>query len=430
VIVSPASFVRNDTKALLSYKSFNHRYGNIGGAEAHKKAIKSKNILRYDGISYTPHRADKVADVVTVKGRKCLNLFVPQKIKPLDGRPERFIYHMAYLIPDPVSRGYFLDWLAWLIQHPELKMMFAVLLLGPKRTGKSWIAKLLKVILGAHNCSEPNSKRVASDFNGWLAYKLLVIIHELREKGARTLADTLKPVITEDTVPINLKNIEPFEIDNFANLLTISNHEDAIPLDDDEGRYLVIRCADQPWGGRGTDKSKVYYQRLFDCIGTADAPGDEARRVLSWLLKRKITLDCRNIAPETEAKADMVESSRSDLEKFLHEAKENGEPPLACAIINPGDVLDFLPPNVPSVLRNRRAVELALRELGAKPLSQFKQIHTASGKKRLWALDGQRLAEFYKMPRAEIAAIYDAGRVQHGVTASKPIDDFTSDPCA
>jgi hypothetical protein len=57
------------------------------------------------------------------------------------------------------------------------------------------------------------------------------------------------------------------------------------------------------------------------------------------------------------------------------------------------------------------AVEAALREIGARPLSQFKAIRTKSGQKRLWAVKGSTVPYLYenKQPR-DIAAMYDEGR--------------------
>jgi hypothetical protein len=414
VIVSPPSFVDIASKKMLSSKAFNHRYGAEGGAEAYNRAIQSKSIARYDGVCYRPSGAD----VVEIGGRDCFNMYHPQQIEPLDGTPQMFLWHLKYLIPDPASREHLINWLSWLVQHPDQKMMHAVLLLGRKRTGKSWFAELLKVLLGSANCSEPSKRRVASDFNGWLAYRQLIIIHELREKGARGLYDELKELITQGTVGINLKGVESFEVGNFANFFTISNHEDALPIDDQEGRYLVIRCADEPAFGKGTSRSKEYYKRLFACVGSPDEPGDEARRVLNLLLTRDLSnwdgkgssYDGRGTAPETEAKADMVEASRSSLEKFLLWALETGERPFSCSIINPKDVLNALPLDIEAASRNVRAVEMALREIGARPLSKYKAIHTSTGRKRLWAVKGATVPHLYATKtHREIAAIYDEG---------------------
>jgi hypothetical protein len=407
IIVKPPAFVDIKRRIMLNKSSFDNRFGNIGGEDAHRKAIRSKWITRYHGVGFRP------VDVRSFKvdGQSIFNLFKPHKIEELDGPPTIIIEHLRYLIPDATSRQYFVNWLAWMVQNPDKKLMHAALLLGKKGTGKSVIGELMKVILGAHNCSEPSRKRVASEFNGWLANRLLVIIHELREKGARGLYDELKEYITQGTTSINLKGIEAHELDNFAAFLTITNHDDAIPIDDNERRYLVIRCADDPRFGKGTDQSREYYDRLFGCIGTSDEPGDEARRFLRWLRARDISgYNGQGPAPETEAKADMVEAGQDSVQRFIREKMELNEWPLGADIINPQDVSKELPFETENHLRTQKHVEAALREFGCRPLKELGPLRTKSGRKRLWARDGSKVKDIYKAKatRTSVIAIYDA----------------------
>ena len=406
LIVSPPAFVDIRRRKLLNNKSFDHRFGYIGGDDAHRKAIKSKLIKRYHGIGFRP------IDVRSFKvdGQSVFNLFKPHTIEEMEGLPLILIEHLRYLIPDVASRQHFVNWLAWLVQYPDKKLMHAALLLGKKGTGKSVIGELMKVILGKHNCSEPSRKRVASEFNGWLANKLLVIIHELREKGARGLYDELKEYITQGTTSINLKGIEAHEVDNFSAFLTITNHDDAIPIDDNERRYLVIRCADDPRFGKGTDQSREYYDRLFACIGTSDAPGDEARKFLRFLRARDLSkYNGQGPAPETEAKADMVEASLNSVERFVREKLEVREWPLCGPIISPVDVLNELPFDLDKANRTIGNVEAALREIGARPLKEYKQLRTKTGRKRLWALEGSTVRDIVKTKsHKDVTAIYDA----------------------
>jgi hypothetical protein len=404
IIVKPAAFVDLKRAQLLSAKSFDNRFG-MYGAEVNRKAIKSKKIKRYHGIGYRPGAGRSFRK----DGQLIFNQYRPQKIEPLDGEPTIFLEHVAYLIPDQKSREAFLNWLAWIVQYPDRKLMHAVLLLGKKGTGKSWFAELMKVILGAHNCSEPSKRRVASDFNGWLANKMFVTIHELREKGARGLYDELKEVITQGSVSINLKGIEAYEVESFAAILTITNHEDAIPIDDNERRYLVIRCADAPAFGKGTPASDEYYKTLFDCIGTSDEPSDEARRVLAYLRARDLAgYNGQGPAPETQAKADMVEASLNGVERFVREKRQAREWPLGSPIVSPHDVLEALPFEIGLGLRTDRTVEAALREIGARPLSDFGQLRTVKGRRRLWAINGEKLATIYRTKtRRQVTAMYD-----------------------
>ena len=123
--MSPASFVDLDRRQLLSTKSFNNLFGAIGGAEAHNKAIRSKHILRYDSVGFRPIDARSFEHA----GRTFFNMYQPQTITPLDGTPQMFLYHLRYLIPDKLSREHLINWLAWVVQYPDKKLMHAVLLL-------------------------------------------------------------------------------------------------------------------------------------------------------------------------------------------------------------------------------------------------------------------------------------------------------------
>jgi hypothetical protein len=427
IIVSPPAFVDIKRRKLLNKSSFNNRFGRFGGDESHRKAIRSKLIMRYSGVGFRP------IDVKSfrVAGQLIFNMYQPQAIEPMDGEPEVLLAHLEYLIQDPLSREHLLNWLAWIVQNPDRKLMHAVLLLGNKRTGKSWFSELMKVILGAHNVSEPSKHRVASEFNGWLANRRLVVIHELREKGARGLYDELKEVITQPKVSINLKGIEAFEVDNFAAIFTISNHDDAIPIDDQEGRYLVIRCADAPNFGKGTAASADYYTRLFGCIGTSDAPGDEARKVLRYLLARDLDnwdgkgskYKGQGTAPETEAKDDMVEAAQTSVARWVRDTVEAKRWPLCGPIASAADVLDALPIDIERHLRNLRTVEAAMREIGMRPLSKFKQLRTQTGRKRLWAIDAATLASLCaKRQGYEVAKMYDKLKAA-GSAAQARVDD-------
>ena len=152
------------------------------------------------GICYRPNK-ERVSDPVERDGKITFQHLATAGHEPLDETPQVFLEHMTYLIPNESEREVLLDWLADLLQHPERKPMWAPLLLGPKRTGKSWIVELFKMILGAHNCGEPPKKRIVSEFNSWIAEKLFIAIHELKRKvnAHDSLAEALQEPITQST---------------------------------------------------------------------------------------------------------------------------------------------------------------------------------------------------------------------------------------
>ena len=329
---------------------------------------------------------------------------------------------MAYLIPDEKSREELLDWLAWLVQRPDQKLMFAPLLIGPHGTGKSWLADLMYVILGPWNVSTPRKKSIVRDFNGWLARVLLVSIHEL--KGSANLAEDLKEYITQDMVEINLKGIEAFRIENFANFLCISNHDDAIPIEPGERRYLVIRCASVPryalpkaCGEKPftpTSASNDYYKRLWDGKGTAENPGDEARRVYSWLLARDIKLDGKGTAPETEARSDLIEAGRTGLENILITAYRDRTAPFNGDVFNLSDVLGDIEDLSQVVIaeRNITSARKICRLIGCRPIKTSRAIRLKhGGAKHLWALTAELAASLARdVTHQTLAEMYEAAR--------------------
>jgi hypothetical protein len=301
---------------------------------------------------------------------------------------------------------YLLDVMAHCVQHPTIKIMFAILLVGPKGTGKSFFVEVFKALFNERNVSEPSKKTLLRDFNAWAGRKRIIAIHELKSTGRADVAEILKEKITQPSVEVNIKNVEAFTIDNFANYFTITNDEDAIPLETNERRYLVIRCAEEPMFGKRTAESAEYYNRLFNSIGgsrCSDHPGDEARRILHYLQKRPIKLNMRTFAPNTQAMQDMIEASYSDVERAVADLFETWTAP--GKLFTTKDVLTAL-----SIQASIGTVEAACRKLGCRPLrdrsGKTRQVRVAGQKKRLWARTAPRAAELSKKSGSELATIY------------------------
>lgn len=417
VITNPPCAVHLKTKRIYSDRAFDKKYGTDSHRVFASKAMRQKGVAHYEGFCFRPGQPDeiKIGDDLFFK------LYKPPTITPLDGEPEIFLRHMDYLIPDHASREAALDVLAWKVQHIGEKMMFAVLLVGPNRTGKSWLLDLMNVILGEHNCREVSKKELKRDFNGWINQRILVGFHELYAKGV-DVADELKVYITQTRVEVNIKGIEAFKIENYADFFTITNHEDAIPIEVNDGRYFVIRCAEVPMGAAPepsgerpwtkTPEMESYYKALFDGIGTPDAPGDEARRVYGWLMRRDIKLDGKGIAPDTEARDDMIHAGRSSLDRVLVEAYRDRAGPFVGEVFNISDMMAWLiGEDVASHERTLKAVEQSLKKLGCRPIGtrDASAIRTNEGRKRLWALTPAS-AKSLAQKLGTAAALYDEGR--------------------
>jgi hypothetical protein len=158
---------------------------------------------------------------------------------------------MDYLIPNQRERELALNCLAWCVQKPSEKQMFALLIVDDGGTGKGWIGYMLRVLFGGQNVA-----MIESD-------------------------DPVKDMFNAR-----------FRAENRTNLLCCSNHRDALKIARKDRRWLVVQGASDPFGvddnGETTTKTTRYYETLFGCLGTPEAPGDEVRRIKGWLMARDL----------------------------------------------------------------------------------------------------------------------------------------------
>jgi hypothetical protein len=208
--------------------------------------------------------------------------------KPGDVTP--FLVHMAYLFPDEKDRDHVLDYLALLVQRPADKIHFALLIRGAQGTGKSWIGRLMEKIVGSRNTVRPSNEEVVSHWTAWMEGAQLAVIEELMTLGRKEVANRLKPAITDPTIRIEEKNCSLYSIPNCLNFISFTNHEDALPIEHGDRRWLVVFSPAKPRDG-------AYYRDLFDFLD-----GDGAAYVKQWLLKRKVGLNPHGVAPFTAGK--------------------------------------------------------------------------------------------------------------------------------
>lgn len=146
------------------------------------------------------------------------------------------------LYPDARHQSMILDFMAHAYRFPAKKLTYALLLKGANQEGKTLLFRLLRRMLGARNCTTVLSAQLKKEFNDFIDGKLLCCIEEIKlsgRDGADALNNLKAPISNED-IGVEGKGTKVRDIENYANWMVFTNFEDAVPIEDDDSRWLIL----------------------------------------------------------------------------------------------------------------------------------------------------------------------------------------------
>ena len=299
--------------------------------------MRNNLIRRVDAKMYWPGFGPIFTDANT--GLTHLNTYEQSGAEPCeeldeDGKAvvDRFLRHLDMTVSVERERRIILDFMVFVYQNPGSRVQWALLLKGIEGNGKSYFFKVMQVLLGKQ-ASVVSTTAIDSAFTGWAEGAILACVEEIRISGVNKYAilDKMKPIISNDTIPVIRKGKDERYIPNFTSYMMMTNHADAIPIGDNDRRYCVIftrqtRKEDlfNELGGR--EGVAAYFEVLY---------GDAARRpdaLARFFTDYKISADFSPAgrAPETQGLSDMRNM-------HVSEDRENVEAALAdyvCNIVN------------------------------------------------------------------------------------------------
>ncbi len=401
-IVSMEKFMRLSDGVMWSCKQFDSYYNNLAQRGSYSAQLFSTDTIRkVQRLVYRPGLD------IFLDGGMSVNLWRPSAIVPKEGNTDIWQEHLNYLFQNEDDKNRVLNWMAWVYQNQMRKPNHGLLLVGVNTgTGKSWIARVLEQLIGPNNTQRPKNTSLKGDFNAWALQCKLCIIEELMQIGRREVANELRDTITESTIEVNIKNVTAQKIENYMAMMAITNHRDAMPMESTERRWLVIETNVSRKG------DGEYYKRLFGVLENPDALGAIAYELQNRQLGK---YDAAQAPEETDARKQMIELSRSDVESWLDE--NTGNYPLAANVTTIRDVIDSMPVTLQRQPRLNTVVRTFLRDkLRGAPFPD--PIRTkSSGKIRAWALHG-KYAILGKLTEDEVAARYEADRLKTGGSAT------------
>lgn len=233
-------------------------------------------------------------------------------VKPKKGDVKPWLKLTQFIFDgaEPGILDYFYDWLAYPLQNPGAKLFVGVVIHGQAQgTGKTLVGYTMGRIYG-QNFKEIEDDDLEESY--WAENKQFILGDEITGQDNRAYMNTLKRLITKETIDINIKFVPQFSLPNCMNFIFTSQHADSFFLEDKDRRFLVIEVISDPL----PDEFYKEYDRWYK--------GDGAAALMDWLLTRKIAAGFNPSAraPSTSAKDRMILATQGDIGTWVRELRE------------------------------------------------------------------------------------------------------------
>jgi hypothetical protein len=311
------------------------------------------------------------------EGKRMMNSFSAKGVRPVDvidsvgqAGVDLFMAHVRFTLESEVERELLINWMAYIYQNQGKRVGWAMLLQGAQGSGKSYFGNVFEMLMGT-NVKSLDTQAISGRFTGWATGSLVTVVEEIRIAGTNKyeILDKLKPIISNATIQIEEKGRDHRTVPNFTSYFLLTNHKDAVPLQDGDRRYCAlfsrVQSEEQLFDELGgQDAARVYFDTLFDSA-RANA-GSIARFLLDW--KIPSSFDPQGRAPETAARLEMKALSVSPERDMVDDAiSEN-----TCSVIN-DDILDVtwlssLVTGMGGELPKTRTLGAILSEMGYSPI--------------------------------------------------------------
>lgn len=265
------------------------------------------------GVIYDPRLP---SGVVVSEGSAKVNLYRPGKVRGRKGSIRPFLRFIRALIPDRGDRRVVLRWCATLIARPDIRMKFGILLISETQgVGKSTLMeKVLAPLVGWPNVSAPSEHDVSqSSFNGWIAKKRLVLIHEIYSGQSKKAYNNVKSWMTDEYITVNEKFVPTYEIRNWSHFMVASNSRRALHIAKEDRRWFVPKLTTKVL-------PPTYWHDLNEWLVL-----DGLEAIAYWAVEHVAKYGCYSagdIAPASRAKRELVEESLSEGQRLVRDLAE------------------------------------------------------------------------------------------------------------
>lgn len=268
---------------------------------------KSPDRREYNGLIF---------DTSKTSNNGYFNLYKPPALKAGPGNCKLYLEHVENIIcsGDGEIFRWVLDWMAWLVQNKgQERPGTAIVLRGSQGTGKGTFVEPFGHVFGSHFLHITQQVHFAGRFTEHFKNVILAFVDEALWAGDRKAEGHIKGLITEPTVLIEPKFVNPYPVKNHVNFIFASNSDWIVPTGLEERRFLALHVS--------SDRKRDY--QYFSTIKKQMATGGVAD-LAHYLSERKVTCNLRE-APRTEEFLGQVIESMEPEQQWWFQLLQDGQ---------------------------------------------------------------------------------------------------------
>ena len=285
-------------------------------------------------FTYKPNDKNRF---VKVNKKLMINVYEPVGIKP-DSTADTDLFDalVKHIIPHDAERKHFLDWFAYPLQYPGVKIRHAIILQSDEfQLGKGSLFDIHRDLLGHHNTNKIDLEQAINREKGFLVDKQTVLIDEAKAKGSwgekSQFINTLKTLISEGTSGVRALYQGYKEQETCTNYWINTNYKDAFPLPQNEVRYWVYFS-----DAKRNEKllTEFHKERL---------EGNLVAGVMAQLLDRDLSkFNPLGVAPWTKFRDLMHDLADKPVNDYIKESFDQGVYPFDRELITTTETFSWL----------------------------------------------------------------------------------------
>lgn len=381
--ISPSAFKEHAFNTHTYAEQILNKDGSISMKPASAASHWIKWPLRSEAgcMTYRPGQPKVIANNSVLKSE--YNLWPGWAVEPKKGDIKPFLTLIDHIFQgtDKTVKKWFLNWCAYPIQHPGVKLFTSAVIYGVLQgTGKSLIGYTLGKIYGK-NFTEIKQGDLHGNFNEWAEGKQFILGDEVTGSDRRQDADMLKNLITQKELRVNMKYLPSYVVPDCINYLFTSNHPDAFFLEDNDRRFFIHEVSVKPL-------PEQFYKSYWEWLNSG---GAEA--LFDYFLK----LDTKGFNPSapalrTDAKVRMIADTKSDLGEWVASLLADtdnvlrvGKVDSTCDLYSSKQLLHLYDP-LGRTGTTANGVGRELRKSNVPLINQGNPVKTSDGQMRLYIL--------------------------------------------